>query len=189
MLTINVGDRITHSQEGEGTVLRIVNLKLLDVVFDDDAGTRRFIEIASKNIEAVNGTRLVPTVNRSAKYKPVRPSELSSLFLETLTATKEQVKIRVLYPKHAEERVQDIFSSAGVSLPEDIRAIDSGARGGQTIQRDWAAVVWFPETPAAPEGSKQDSSHPGFMMNSRRDVVLGVLKAGFPITDYAHAEG
>lgn len=128
------------------------------------------------------------TVKKGGVYKPVIASELSSVFLGTLAAVREQVSIRVHYPKHAEGQIQETFSKAGVALPEDIRALNSGSRGGQTVQRDWAAVVWFPETPSAPEGSKADSNRIGFMMNSRRDVVLGILKAGFEITDYTKEE-
>jgi len=133
-------------------------------------------------------TQHIVSVKKGYTYKPVIASELSPAFLETLAAAKGQVRIRVHYPKHAEGQTQETFSKAGISLPEDIRALDSGSRGGQTIQRDWAAVVWFPETITAPEGSKPDLRRPGFMMNSRRDIVLGILKAGFEITEYARIE-
>jgi hypothetical protein len=133
-------------------------------------------------------TENLVTVRKGGVYKPVQPSELSSVFLETLAETRERVEIRVHYPKHAEGQAQETFSKAGVSLPEDIRPLDSGARGGQSVQRDWAAVVWFPETPTAPEGSKPVEGRPGIMMNSRRDVVLAILKAGFSITDYTHVK-
>lgn len=150
------------------------------------------IEYASGNICWVKNESLSKspsTVKKTTVYNHVVPSALSSVFLETLEAVKEKIEIRVHYPKHAEANTLDTFSKAGVALPTDIRPLNSGSRGGQTTQRDWAAVVWFPKTPFAPEGSKQDPNRLHMMMNSRRDVVLAIVKAGFPITDYAHEEG
>lgn len=133
---------------------------------------------------------IIQTIKINHLLAPVLPAELSSAFLVALSEVSDKVAIRVHYPKHAEQSIQAAFSQAGIVLPPDIRPLDSGLRGGQTIQRDWAAVVWFPLLPGVPtpEGTKADTHTPGFLINSRRDVVLGILKAGFVITDYTRVK-
>jgi|SRR5271157_1665607 len=148
------------------------------------------IEFKDGRITTVKNEELSDFVRTKKIYKPldVKPAELSEVFLQSLVEVRNQVHIRVHYPKHAEAHIQETFSKAGVSLPEDIRALDSGARGGFTTQRDWAAVVWFPAIAGVqmPNGTKKDLSNVDRLINSRRDIVLAILKAGFPITDYTH---
>ena len=104
--------------------------------------------------------------------------------MEYLFDIKDQVNIRIHYPKHAETFVFDLFSREGITLPEDIRALDSGARGGTTIQRTLAGEMWFP-TPMnksiLPESHKTMG---GITKISQLAIILSVLKAGFAITKY-----
>lgn len=150
------------------------------------------IEFKDGRISTVKNEELSEFVRTKKTYTPVdvHPAELSSAFLQSLAAVRERVRIRVHYPKHAEGHLQETFSKAGVMLPDDIRPLNSGARGGQTTQYDWAAVVWFPilEGVQTPDGTKADTNAQGVLMNSRRDVVLAILKAGFLITDYTRGE-
>lgn len=78
MISYNVGDRLTHATEGEGTILRTdvgPKKNLLDVLFDEGAGIGKFIEKASKYIEAVNS---VAVSRRLMKWRPTNYVDASS---------------------------------------------------------------------------------------------------------------
>jgi hypothetical protein len=105
-------------------------------------------------------------------------SDLPAGFLDALGAVRDQVTIRVHWPPNKDALVHMTFSENGLTLPEDARPLNNK-------QWDWSAEMRFPEIPAnlTPDGTKAEA--PGWLHNSRRDVVLAVRKAGFPLTDYA----
>jgi hypothetical protein len=86
---------------------------------------------------------------------------------------------RVLWPIKKHQHIQDVFSENGLVLPEDSRPLNNK-------QWDWSAEMRFPDMSnnLTPDGTVSDG--PGWLKCSRRDVVLAVLKAGFPLTQYAH---
>lgn len=98
MINISVGDRITHSSEGEGTVLRKVGTKLIDVLFDEDNGVGKFIELASKNIETINGK---PINRRLAAWRPTNYVAASNRYFSEpqLEFLKNHVT-RIVYRAH-----------------------------------------------------------------------------------------
>jgi hypothetical protein len=112
-------------------------------------------------------------------------SEVSFAFI---TALKESpYDIRIKYPEHAEQSLVDSFNTAGVVLPTDIRPQDVGSRvDGAEAPRSWSATVIFPNTPVlrstAPDGTLPLNEK--FLINSKRAVVLALLKSGFDITNY-----
>jgi hypothetical protein len=117
---------------------------------------------------------------RFADVEPafIYASELPTGFIESLFAVQNQVTTRVLWPAKKDQQIQDTFSENGLILPIDARPL-------KNKQWDWSAEMRFPELPAnlTPEGTVSDGD--GWQRNSRRDVVLAVLKAGFPLTSYA----
>lgn len=126
----------------------------------------------------------VPLV-RPGNYtaQDVVPADLPNGFLQALEPYHSQIEIRVHFPPHAEAQIQRDFSNAGVALPAEIQALEPGKRGGTTVQRTWAASVWFPAVHDnfTPAGSKP-TGEGDLMVNNHRDVVLALLKAGFEIT-------
>lgn len=98
MLNFEIGDRITHAIEGEGTVKRFVGDKLLDVLFDESPEVGKFIERTSKNIEALNGK---PVSKRLIKWRPENYVEASNrdFSLEQLEFLKRHVT-RITYRPH-----------------------------------------------------------------------------------------
>lgn len=123
MLSFEIGDRIRHSQNGEGTILRIgVGPKgsLLDVMFDENAGVGRFVESVSKNIEAVNG---VAVNRRLLKWKPTNYSVLAARdFSEEQMSFFQQFVSRITYRPHPysfEKFISDYESVTGAECPMD----------------------------------------------------------------------
>jgi hypothetical protein len=118
MLIIEPGDRVKHSLEGDGTVLRKINGRLLDVLFDESSGVGMFIEATSKNIEAVNGK----AVNkRLLKWRPANYSEMSNRnFSDAQTLFLKEHVARITYRPHPfnfEKFKEDYASLTGVICP------------------------------------------------------------------------
>jgi hypothetical protein len=126
-----------------------------------------------------------PKPPRGPAILSLHPEGLPVGFLEYLFEAKSQVEIRIHYPELAESFVSELFSREGIELPNDIRAIDSGSRGGVTVQRTLAGEMHFP-TPLAKNILPGASVVTGNITKiSRLAVILAVLKAGFQITQYA----
>ena len=172
-MTFQIGQRITHRQFGQGTITKIWNETRMNAAFDEDDFEK-----------TVESKFLVGYIPIGAAILDISPRNLPAGFLEYLTEVKGAVEIRIHYPKHAEPFVFELFSREGVDLPDDIRALDSGARGGITIQRTLAGEMWFP-TPLnmalLPQGHKTVD---GVTKVSQLAIILSVLKAGFSITKY-----
>ncbi len=105
-------------------------------------------------------------------------ADLTAGFLEALEGIRNLVTTRVLWPAKKDRLVQETFQENGIVFPADARPL-------RNKQWDWSAEMRFPALPVnlVPEGTMADGE--GWMRNSRRDVVLAVLKAGFPLTTYA----
>ena len=118
---------------------------------------------------------LVPDDDLQSAY--IYASDLPLGFAEALDLVRDQVRIRVHWPEKKHSLVEATFSENGLILPCDARPIASK-------MWDWAAEMWFPELQGnlTPEGTVREGDG---MKNSRRDVVLAALRAGFPLTDYA----
>ena len=102
----------------------------------------------------------------------LQPVTLDAQFSAELQANPSAVKIRIHYPKHAEKYVTQLFQREGISLPEDIRPINSGSRGGTEVQRTLAGEMWYQTS----EGKQKKLSSLA--------IILAALKAGFPLTTY-----
>lgn len=123
MISFEIGDRIRHSQEGEGTVLRVgVGPKgnMLDVLFDEGAGVGKFIESVSKNIEAVNGN----VVNRRLlEWRPTNYTALTTRdFSEEQMNFLQHFVSRITYRPHPysfDKFVTDYEAVTGTTCPMD----------------------------------------------------------------------
>lgn len=121
MLNFTVGDRLTHSLNGEGTILRTgigSKQNLLDVLFDEGSGVGQFIESASKNIEAVNGK---PVSQRLIKWRPTNYVAAANRYFseEQIEFLKSHVS-RITYRPHPysfEKFITDYESVTGSSCP------------------------------------------------------------------------
>ena len=104
-------------------------------------------------------------------------TDLPAGFLDALNGEREKVTTRVLWPNKKDRLVQETFQENGLTLPPDARPLNNK-------QWDWSAEMRFPVLPEnlVPEGT---ITKDGWMWNSRRDIVLAILKAGFPLTAYA----
>ena len=117
--------------------------------------------------------------------KEVHIPEIDQRFLLYLIDKSDEVVIHVQYPPHAEGLAHALFSEHGLTLPEDIRPINCGARGGTTVQRSVSGYVEFPapdDSSLIPEGAREIKA--GRLRVDSIALTLGVLKAGFEITCY-----
>jgi hypothetical protein len=173
-MDFQIGQSVQHKQFGDGVITGLLDKTHVKAKFT----TEEFEKIISLKF-------LAGYVSVGDAILALCPNNLSVGFLEYLLEVKALVDIRVHYPKHAEPYVVELFSREGIELPADIRALDSGSRGGTTVQRTLAGELWFPtpeNTSLIPEPAK---SLNGRTKISSLAVILSVLKAGFPVTKYA----
>lgn len=157
------GQTVEHSQFGTGVVNKVINKDLVKVLFHGD------------DIEKIVSPKyLAGFLSVGESILSIVPEDLPAEFLSKIRAPDANVNIRIHYPKHAESYVFKLFSREGIELPENIRAIDSGSRGGTEVQRTLAGEMWF-----------QESGKQGRTKVSSLATILSVLKAGFSITKYA----
>lgn len=121
MMKFEAGDRIRHSQNGEGTVKRVgIGPKgnMLDVLFDESSGVGQFIESSSKNIEAVNGK----AVNRRLlEWRPTNYTALTGRgFSDEQMSFLQQFVSRIIYRPHPysfDKFKSDYAAVTGVQCP------------------------------------------------------------------------
>lgn len=126
---------------------------------------------------SIEGGRILYFSDADLVPAHIRACDLPLGFIQALIPS--QVKIRVHWPQSKDLTIHQTFQENGLSLPSDARPLQQ-----KEEQWDWSATVTFPALPEnlTPEGTTKDSL--GIMRNSRRDVVLALLKAGFSLTDY-----
>lgn len=176
-MQIQVGQEIEHTQFGKGVVTAVLDETKIKATFEEE----EFEKIV--HLKFLNG--FVPV---AASLRKLNPSLLSPDFLAYLNEHREEVNIRIHYPKHAEPFVLELFSRIGVDLPDDIRPIDSGRRGGITVQRTLAGEMWFPAPPAGVSIPNPHHMTNGVIEISTIGLILAVLQAGFSVTKYVHTE-
>ena len=163
---VEIGDAVEHSQFGTGVVNKVIDKEHIKVLFEGD------------DVEKIVSPKyLAGFVSVGEAIISIKPEDLPTEFLAKLTAPEANVDIRIHYPKHVESYVDKLFSREGIELPDDIRPIASGSRGGTEVQRTLAGEMWFQET-----GKKERTKV------SSLATILSVLKAGFKITKYAKFE-
>lgn len=177
-MAFQIGQIVQHQQFGKGVITGLVDASHLKAKFEEE----EFEKIISPKF-------LVGYSSIGDSILAIRSENLSSAFLEYLVDVKDQVDIRIHYPVHVESFVFDLFSREGLALPDDIRPLDSGARGGTTTQRTLAGEMWFP-TPTNKAILPQPHKIVGSITKvSQLAVILSVLKSGFSITKYTKIAG
>ena len=121
MLTFTTGDRLTHSLNGEGTVLRIglgAKKSLIDVLFDEGSGVGQFIDAMSKNIVALNGAPVSPRLIkwRPTNYVAAANRDFSDDQLDFLRAHVSRITYRP-HPYSFDRFVTDYEAVTGASCP------------------------------------------------------------------------
>jgi hypothetical protein len=170
-MAFQIGQEIEHKQFGKGVVTKVWSETRINAQFEQEEFEK-----------TVDAKFLVGFVSIGAAILNIHPTNLPAGFLEYLAEIKDQVEIRIHYPKHAETFVFDLFSREGITLPDDIRALDSGKRGGTTVQRTLAGEMWFPTPANTNILSESYKTADGITKVSQLAVILSVLKAGFLIT-------
>jgi hypothetical protein len=168
---LQVGQEVQHSQFGKGVVTSLIDDTKVRAQFEGE----EFEKIISPKF-------LKGYVSVGDSIMSIRPSDLPVAFLEYLHTVK--VEIRIHYPAHAQPYVFSLFSREGIDLPEDIRPLKSGSRGGVTIQRTLAGEMWFPTPEDWSFIPTPYSERDGQVKLSSLAVIMSVLKDGFSITKY-----
>jgi hypothetical protein len=120
---------------------------------------------------------------------PLRVPDLDEVFVLYLIDISKRVSIRIHYSPHGEERAHIFFSEHGITLPDDIRPVRVGLRGGRTEQRSVSGCIEFPtpdDQSILPEGAH---TFGGRTRIETLGTVIAVLKIGFPITCYTKFTG
>jgi hypothetical protein len=93
---------------------------------------------------------------------------------------KKVIKLRLVYPPHAQYFLNKLTSDNGIILHPDTKPVQTGKRGGITIQRTVAAEIEFSSDLSKqfwPEGTKFNSDKNILEVNSL-SLAVALLKAG-----------
>lgn len=207
-MNFEIGQVVEHNSLGIGQITRIpANNCIIGVLFEGDTIDKyvdpRKLRATNADGVVVNGEhydkqKAAAKISAETKILNLTPAKLPELFVAYLNAHRSGVEIRIHYPAHSAEWVSRKFALENISLPVDIRPLQSGKRGGATVQRGLAGEMWFPEgngAEAALHALAIDYPQVGYTRDQRGgvtkyhisnlNVVFGTLKAGFPITVYA----
>lgn len=136
--------------------------------------------VDNKKLKPIKETRLQRAQRRLGELSPERISDTLISHLQ-----RTGVDVRVFWAEAADTPVRNQLSALGITVPEDIRPIRSGAKGSNLIQYGVSAEVRFsvPEdTSVLPEGYRLENDNTVYV--PRVGFALGLVVAGFPINCY-----
>lgn len=192
------GDRISV-RKVNGTIREVYETESCVVLMDD--GTTWFspqqyapeILTAFPQIEEpipyapTPGEELPDDENAGASNPPEEvPAEIPERFLIHLRDHQSEVDIRMGFPPKAEAATRDLFVKLGLSMPEQIRPFNIGARGSQKEgKRGLGLEVTFPapaDLSIVPLRYRTTADGQLRICNTR--FGLGLLVLGFLVTNY-----
>lgn len=122
--------------------------------------------------------------------KPYRPADLGEAFDVWLRLNLHVVRMRFAWGPQFHPLMIVKFAECHLKMPEDARALNIGARGGENVERGPKGYVWFPAPPDVsiirpefrPKVTKQ--CQPGELEIGNARLVLGLMMMGFKLTAY-----